>query len=301
MHPALSLSNQRSEMRSNVFALLGAHFANLQLALANEDERINAIVCTAHNARVFVDSWLADQLHARSESKAPATSASSTGTDYQWPIPDMTSQSSWAESNTRPTPSAARLVAAAQPFLGPTSQASASSPNMNLDDALTNVQTPALLACTVCSKESKTVYDWKRHEAQHYRPWKCMPNGSHIVDGCCVICGEANVSDVHKNMHYKLEACLAKPLSKRSFRGRDKLMEHLRVHLGPQLESNLPPAFKERRKILIDHWESDTGLSLEALWCGFCESYCDAWTERQEHILQHLKEGENGSRWQPMP
>jgi hypothetical protein len=159
---------------------------------------------------------------------------------------------------------------------------------------------PILLRCTVCSKIAKNAYGWRRHEAQHFKPWACMPADTHLVDDCCAICGDQDTSYGHRQTHYKLDHCLKKPLASRSFRGRDKLSDHLRTHLGPQTGTDLPQASKARRNDLVERWEGHAGLALEAIWCGFCMLLCDSWTARQEHILKHLRNGVSLEKWEPM-
>lgn len=162
--------------------------------------------------------------------------------------------------------------------------------------------TPAFdLPCVIpnCSKRFKTVYNWSRHQTAHFPRWTCMPDGTHTVNGHCAICGANDVSRAHRASHPKLDACLGKPLSKRTFRGKDKLCDHIQVHLD-RVISELADDQRERRKALLDTWQRDIGLSLEAFWCGFCEIYCDSWKERQDHILQHLKNRASLATWRPI-
>lgn len=139
-------------------------------------------------------------------------------------------------------------------------------------------------------------YDgWKRHQDMHYKRWTCMLTGSHVINGHCVFCGERNVTKAHGRSHPGLEQCLEeRPV----FRGRDKLCDHIKVHLDGQALSAKQIA---KRKKLLTEWARQFAPSEEALWCGFCADFCPTWEHRQVHILKHVKEGLTNLEWMTKP
>lgn len=151
--------------------------------------------------------------------------------------------------------------------------------------------------CSVCPWTSTTPYDWRRHEANHHRPYTCMPNGSHLVGEYCAICGTRDASERHKNSHPKLDFCKSRQISERSFRGIDKLTDHLKSHLSPLMERKLPQSCQVKRKELLESWYDTPQLPLTALWCGFCQTYLPNWSQRQEHVLGHIKDGRLKVEW----
>jgi hypothetical protein len=52
-----------------------------------------------------------------------------------------------------------------------------------------------------------------------------------------------------------------------------------------------------KRRELLKAWEHRFAPDSDALWCGFCSQYCQDWSQRQKHVLQHLKSGESMPNW----
>jgi hypothetical protein len=149
------------------------------------------------------------------------------------------------------------------------------------------------LSCTVCNNTTNSSYAWKRHEGSHYGPWICMPNGSHLIGDFCGICGSQDSSAHHKTSHHKINKC------GRSFRGRDKLIDHLKIHLGLAAGAQLHKTQIMKRYKLLKAWESPAELAKTALWCGFCQWYLESWTARQNHVLKHMQDGRARAEWTP--
>lgn len=135
-----------------------------------------------------------------------------------------------------------------------------------------------LLSCTTCPKLSTSAYEWQRHEAKHHLPWICMPAGTHIVGDHCGIYRSRDISDRHGATHYKLDECANKPLRKRSFRGYDKLADHLRTHLGTSHWTELPDTLKKERREVLELWRDLAEMDRAAHWCGFCAEFCPCGT-----------------------
>jgi hypothetical protein len=154
--------------------------------------------------------------------------------------------------------------------------------------------------CTQCYKNSRNLYEWKRHEATHVTgAWICMPDNTPIVDDYCVFCGVHDPPVSHVREHLKLEVCIHHPLSERSFARKDKLNEHIqRIHLGQNTQSP-QEGHSPSDSSLLDRWKREpTGR--EALWCGFCKIYCSNWTARQEHVGGHLQNMLDISLWESL-
>lgn len=161
-----------------------------------------------------------------------------------------------------------------------------------------NLIGPQTLSCTVCASHRASVYDWKRHEGQHYQPWTCMPEGSHIIDGHCALCLVEDISAEHTSTHQNVHNC-AEHTQETSFRGKDKLIEHIRdQHLDHTVAHELSTMFNKKHKQLLDAWECPTS---SALWCGFCESYLLTWSQRLDHVLNHLRQSMSSADWEHEP
>ena len=157
------------------------------------------------------------------------------------------------------------------------------------------------LCCTHpgCAKVFSSPSEWKRHEAEHHRPWICMADRTHIIDGHCAICGQEDTTSAHKYTHDNVENCIQKPVHKRSFRDLDRITQHITNHhqgRSPPTETLLAT-----RKQLLSRWKAPAELSTSALWCGFCQSFCSTWSSRQEHVLQHLQNGYMKDGWTEQP
>jgi hypothetical protein len=157
--------------------------------------------------------------------------------------------------------------------------------------------------CTFCSLRFRCRWGWKRHEMKHLPPtWFCMLNNYPAIGDLCGLCGEHDPKLSHFRTHFDVDACLNKPLVERGFSRRDKLQGHIRrVHL----KQDSPCPFKNQGRrianLLLDSWHKEEDLSVskpDALWCGFCQIFLGNWTERVEHVGDHLQSGLKMEKWQ---
>lgn len=144
-----------------------------------------------------------------------------------------------------------------------------------------------------CSVTFASKDGWKRHQDNHFKRWTCMLLATHVINGHCGICGEADATQAHRALHVGLEKCLANhPV----FRRCDKLCDHLRKHFGGHAPSDQQIAV---RNGLLKTWVKVFVPGDAALWCGFCSMYCPTWESRQEHILKHISSGKVKLDWHP--
>ena len=148
-----------------------------------------------------------------------------------------------------------------------------------------------IFQCTFCTDNFKTKYDWTRHEASLHLPldrWTCTPYGprySPLGGGIqtCVYCDLENPSDDHFGSH-RVSECCEKPLAAREFYRKDHLRQHLRqVH---KVE-NFTKA--------IEGWK--TKLIEIRSRCGFCNETFQLWSERNEHLADHFRNGASMKDW----
>jgi hypothetical protein len=267
---------------------LDAELLRMLSSGVKDSDVLSIAASVAEGAKYALDSWLYHKGHERHSSPAQ---------DIQPPNPfvDPMQLSDWSldhdASNSdaslqSPPPDASHLGSLDSPI-------QAKPPVGNN----TGGNYKPTLNCTTCHKTFNDKYAWRRHEAQHLRPWVCTPNATYLISGICAICGLADVSDEHQFVHDKLDVCAEKPIEKRSFRGRDKLIEHLDTHLGHVKRDDLTTHQIARRLEAVKQWESPPGLAMKALWCGFCYEYKKNWTERQDHVLDHLLAGYLKEQW----
>ncbi|KAH8764363.1 hypothetical protein F5883DRAFT_497981 [Diaporthe sp. PMI_573] len=145
--------------------------------------------------------------------------------------------------------------------------------------------------CTFCTDTFKSRYDWTRHEGTLHlvlEKWTCLPSGPKYCDPSgqvarCALCNEPNPSDEHIQMH-KYHECAAKPLSARVFYRKDHLRQHLR--LAHQVNEVLPS---------MNTWKSKiTRLKSR---CGFCGETFNLWSDRNDHLVDHYREGALIKAW----
>ncbi|THY78810.1 hypothetical protein D6C87_00090 [Aureobasidium pullulans] len=141
-----------------------------------------------------------------------------------------------------------------------------------------------MFQCTFCTDTFATKFEWTRHETSLHLPLKrfiCCPfapiqkstdTGAEI----CAYCGLESPNPEHIASHNH-DYCQSRDPDARIFLRKDHLRQHLRsVH-----ECDMLPH--------MDHW------LLEAVWvnsrCGFCGDRFSIWSERNEHLADHFRNG----------
>jgi hypothetical protein len=121
--------------------------------------------------------------------------------------------------------------------------------------------------CTFCGKRFSSRYEWNRHEESVHVPQTCW------------ICARPECAD--------------KPDNERSFFRKDHLIQHLRrTHKLLESDINSLPS--------LDEWKSSTAPLDpfdQALHCGFCGHRSTSWSERVDHIANHVKNGADWNTW----
>lgn len=272
---------------ASMYNFLDAELLRMLSLGVNDSDVLSMAASLARGAQYALDSWLYHKGHKRRDVPTPVQPSN--------PFVDPLKLSSWSLGHS--------VSAFDASLRGPPTDAS----HLGFLDTPTQVEQRVEntkgsnhklpLNCTTCQKTFGDRYAWKRHEAQHLRPWVCMPNATCLISGICAICGLANASDEHQLVHDKLDVCAGRPIEKRSFRGRDKLIEHLDTHLGCVERDNLTMDQLAGRLEVVKQWESPPGLAIKALWCGFCWKYMVNWAERQDHVLDHLLAGASREQW----
>ncbi|KAJ5677132.1 uncharacterized protein N7477_002765 [Penicillium maclennaniae] len=145
--------------------------------------------------------------------------------------------------------------------------------------------------CTFCTDTFKSKYDWTRHEKTLHLPlesWACAPFGPTYEDGStgairCAFCDVNNPSEGHIEEH-NYKGCQDKPSALRTFYRKDHLRQHLRlVHRIDNAISN------------IGSWKSEV-KDVDSR-CGFCAMTFTRWSDRNDHIAGHYKEGVTMKDW----
>lgn len=148
-----------------------------------------------------------------------------------------------------------------------------------------------IFQCTFCTDSFKTKYDWTRHEASLHLPldrWTCTPHGPRYrMPGSdvetCVYCDLENPSNDHLSSHRVLECC-EKPIAAREFYRKDHLRQHLRqVHKVDIFTK------------AMEGWKSK--LTEIRSRCGFCDETFQIWSERNEHLATHFRDGASMKDW----
>ncbi|KAL2863998.1 uncharacterized protein BJX67DRAFT_374170 [Aspergillus lucknowensis] len=145
--------------------------------------------------------------------------------------------------------------------------------------------------CTFCTDTFRTKYDWSRHEKTLHislESYTCCPSGPAYVavDGItrCVFCDYASPSESHFEEH-SFTTCQEKPVVLRTFYRKDHLMQHLRLVHGV---SKFLPSSMDGWKSQIDQINSR---------CGFCSQTFELWSDRNNHLAQHFREGALMKDW----
>ncbi|THY82042.1 hypothetical protein D6C95_08894, partial [Aureobasidium pullulans] len=147
-----------------------------------------------------------------------------------------------------------------------------------------------MFQCTFCTDTFATKFEWTRHETSLHLPLKrfiCCPfapiqksvdTGTEI----CAYCGLVSPDPEHIASHNH-DYCQSRDPDARIFLRKDHLRQHLRsVHECDMLAH-------------MDHW------LLEAVWvnsrCGFCGDRFSIWSERNEHLAGHFRDGYHMGMW----
>lgn len=157
--------------------------------------------------------------------------------------------------------------------------------------------------CTFCPRAFKTKYEWVRHEDSVHAlrtTWICCDSKS-LSFGSCPFCGHANPDETHLAGH-KYQQCWSKPESQRTFYRRDHFVQHLHhVHFANAKHPSVRVGCQARLmategqnfgcKELAMKWRR-FGAPMKPddpmLHCGFCGKRSRDWSERCEHIAEHL-------------
>ncbi|KAF1833441.1 hypothetical protein BDW02DRAFT_589648 [Decorospora gaudefroyi] len=158
--------------------------------------------------------------------------------------------------------------------------------------------------CTFCPRAFKTKYEWIRHEDSVHAlrtTWICCDTKPSAVLLACPFCGQANPDDDHMAGH-KYQQCRSKPESQRTFYRRDHFIQHLHhVHFANSKHPSVRVGCQARLlaaeghnfgcKDLAMKWRrfgAPMKLDDPMLHCGFCGKKSKDWSERCEHVAEHL-------------
>lgn len=144
--------------------------------------------------------------------------------------------------------------------------------------------------CTFCTDTFKSKYDWTRHEKTLHlslEKYLCCPLGPETFNTStgqriCAYCHASEPSKDHIESHNHRQ-CVEKGFEGRTFYRKDHLRQHLRlVH-----DSKLLPHMEDWRT-------SMTNINSR---CGFCSQRFTVWSERNDHLAAHFKNGSKMSEW----
>ncbi|OJJ08647.1 hypothetical protein ASPVEDRAFT_144776 [Aspergillus versicolor CBS 583.65] len=146
--------------------------------------------------------------------------------------------------------------------------------------------------CTFCTDKFRTKHDWMRHEKTLHlslESFTCAPFGPvyrNTTDTAdhCIFCDEPNPTEAHMEGH-RFTGCQKRPSNFRTFYRKDHLIQHLRLIHGV---THVLPVI-ETWKSQIQHINSR---------CGFCSKTFTLWSERNDHIAQHFRDGALMKDWQ---
>ncbi|KAL6709271.1 homeodomain mating type protein alpha2 [Coniothyrium glycines] len=157
--------------------------------------------------------------------------------------------------------------------------------------------------CTFCPRAFKTKYEWIRHEDSVHAlrtTWICCDTRSACLESC-PFCAQSHPDDAHMAGH-KFQQCRSKPESQRTFYRRDHFVQHLHhVHFAGVKHPSVRVGCSARLmasegqnfgcKELAMKWRRFGAPSKQddpLLHCGFCGKRSKDWSERCEHIAEHL-------------
>lgn len=170
-------------------------------------------------------------------------------------------------------------------------------------------------SCTFCPRAFKTKYEWIRHEDSVHAlrtTWICCDN-KNAPFPTCPFCGMTRPDEFHMAGH-KYQQCRDKPESQRTFYRRDHFIQHLHhVHFANVKHPSARLGCQTRLldseggnfgcKDLAIRWRR-FGAPIKAddpmLCCGFCGKREKSWSDRCEHVAEHMASGEwDRSSWWP--
>ncbi|KAJ5082622.1 hypothetical protein N7532_011665 [Penicillium argentinense] len=145
--------------------------------------------------------------------------------------------------------------------------------------------------CTFCTDTFKSKHDWTRHEKTLHlslESWVCAPFGPIYQDEIshldrCVFCDIESPSEEHIQGH-RYKECQDKPVALRTFYRKDHLSQHLRlVHSSENAVAG------------IAKWKSEvTHINSR---CGFCSQTFTLWSDRNDHLAAHFRQGTLIKEW----
>ncbi|CAO2653184.1 Nn.00g025950.m01.CDS01 [Neocucurbitaria sp. VM-36] len=157
--------------------------------------------------------------------------------------------------------------------------------------------------CTFCPRAFKTKYEWIRHEDSVHAlrtTWICCDTKSVPLQSC-PFCGQAHPDDAHMATH-KYQQCRNKPESQRTFYRRDHFVQHLHhVHFANAKHPSLRVGCQAR--LMAEEGQNFGCKDLAMKWrrfgapmkrddpmlhCGFCGKKSKDWSDRCEHVAEHL-------------
>jgi hypothetical protein len=169
--------------------------------------------------------------------------------------------------------------------------------------------------CTFCPRAFKTKYEWIRHEDSVHAlrtTWICCDTKSSPLQSC-PFCGQMHPDDAHMATH-KYQQCRSKPEAQRTFYRRDHFVQHMHhVHFANAKHPSVRVGCQARLMASEGHNFGCKDLSLAwrkfgapmkkddpMLHCGFCGKISKDWSERCEHVAEHLTARElTRSVWWP--
>ncbi|PYH92844.1 hypothetical protein BO71DRAFT_451170 [Aspergillus ellipticus CBS 707.79] len=135
--------------------------------------------------------------------------------------------------------------------------------------------------CTFCTDTFRSKHDWTRHEKSLHlllERWSCAPFGPSYTDWVssprCVFCNIEHPSETHIRDHRFWEC------------QKDHLLQHLRLIHGTDIGTPMPQ---------VEGWRSE-GTQINSR-CGFCAETFTQWTDRNNHLAAHFREGRLMKEW----
>jgi hypothetical protein len=157
--------------------------------------------------------------------------------------------------------------------------------------------------CTFCARAFKTRYEWIRHEDSVHAlrtTWICCDTKTASIE-TCPFCGQMYPDDAHMAGH-KYHQCWSKPESQRTFYRRDHFVQHLHhVHFANTKHPSVRVGCQARLLATEGHNFGCKDLALKwrrfgppmkqddpMLHCGMCGKKSKDWSERCDHVAEHL-------------
>jgi hypothetical protein len=157
--------------------------------------------------------------------------------------------------------------------------------------------------CTFCPRAFKSKYEWVRHEDSVHAlrtTWICCDTKSAPLQSC-PFCGQMDPDDAHMAGH-KYQQCSNKPESQRTFYRRDHFIQHLHhVHFANTKHPSVRIGCQARLMATEGHNFGCKDLAMKwrrfgapmrrddpMLHCGMCGRRSKDWSERCEHVAEHL-------------